>query len=58
MALLVEDIQAAFADLSQSGVRFSWPPQEVDEGFFRGHWTAYCYDPDGLVVELWQTPRG
>ena len=56
VALLVSDIAAAFADLNAAGVRFTSPPQEVDAGFFRGHWTAYCYDPDGLVVELWQLP--
>ncbi len=56
VALLVPDIAAAFADLSTAGVRFTSSPQEVDAGFFRGHWTAYCYDPDGLVVELWQVP--
>jgi lactoylglutathione lyase len=56
VALLVDDIHAAFEQLSENGVRFTWPPQEVDAGYFRGHRTAYCYDPDELIVELWQTP--
>jgi catechol 2,3-dioxygenase-like lactoylglutathione lyase family enzyme len=54
VALLVDDIHAAYEELTQLGVRFTCEPQQVDAGFFQGHWTAYCYDPDGLVVELWQ----
>jgi catechol 2,3-dioxygenase-like lactoylglutathione lyase family enzyme len=54
VALLVGDIRASYEELTAAGVRFTWEPQEVDAGFFRGHWTAYCYDPDGLIVELWQ----
>jgi catechol 2,3-dioxygenase-like lactoylglutathione lyase family enzyme len=56
VALLVGDIAAAFRSLSDKGVEFTAPPQEVDIGLLTGHWTAYCYDPDGLVVELWQLP--
>jgi catechol 2,3-dioxygenase-like lactoylglutathione lyase family enzyme len=55
VALLVVDIRAAYEELIGAGVRFTWEPQEVDAGFFQGHWTAYCYDPDSLIVELWQT---
>lgn len=56
VALLVGDIAVAYDKLTSAGVRFTHPPQEVDAGFFRGHRTAYCYDPDGLIVELWQLP--
>jgi catechol 2,3-dioxygenase-like lactoylglutathione lyase family enzyme len=56
VALLVSDMGAAYRDLTQAGVVFTASPQEVDSGYFRGHWTAYCYDPDGLIVELWQLP--
>ena len=56
VALLVDDIQAAYRKLSEAGVRFTWPPQGVDAGMFAGHWTVYCYDPDGLILELWQLP--
>lgn len=54
IALTVEDIQRSYRELSAKGVRFTCEPQEVDAGFFRGHWTVYCYDPDSLIVELWQ----
>ena len=53
-ALTVEDITSAYEHLHGAGVEFTCPPQEVDAGYFAGHRTAYCYDPDGLIVELWQ----
>ncbi len=56
VALLVDDINGSYEELVARGVRFTCPPQEVDAGFFRGHSTAYCFDPDDLIVELWQTP--
>jgi catechol 2,3-dioxygenase-like lactoylglutathione lyase family enzyme len=55
-ALLVDDIQAAYERLRSREVEFTCPPQEVDAGYFAGHRTVYCYDPDGLIVELWQVP--
>jgi catechol 2,3-dioxygenase-like lactoylglutathione lyase family enzyme len=55
IALAVRDIHKAHRELSEAGVKFTYAPQEVDAGYFQGHWTAYCFDPDGLIVELWQT---
>ena len=56
-ALTVEDITSAYEHLCREGVEFTCPPQEVDAGYFAGHRTVYCYDPDGLIVELWQVPQ-
>lgn len=56
IALVVNDIRAAHERMAAAGVRFTAPPQEVDSGTLRGHWTAYCFDPDDLVIELWQLP--
>lgn len=55
-ALAVEDIQSAYENMLEAGVKFTCPPQEVDAGYFAGHRTVYCYDPDHLIVELWQVP--
>lgn len=55
VAVVVSDIEQAYRHLQARGVRFTYPPQEVDAGFFRGHQTAYCFDPDGQILELWQT---
>ncbi len=56
VALIVSDIQEIYDELKEQGVNFTAPPQFVDAGAFRGCRTAYCYDPDGIVVELWQMP--
>jgi catechol 2,3-dioxygenase-like lactoylglutathione lyase family enzyme len=56
-ALTVDDIHAFYEKLREAGVEFTCPPQEVDAGYFAGHRTVYCYDPDHLIVELWQVPR-
>jgi len=56
VALTVEDIQSDYERLSDAGVEFTCPPQEVDAGYFAGHRTVYCYDPDHMIVELWQVP--
>ena len=57
MALLVDDIDAAHARLSAAGVRFTTAPQLIAAGIFAGTRTTYCFDPDGLPVELWQPPN-
>jgi catechol 2,3-dioxygenase-like lactoylglutathione lyase family enzyme len=54
VALLVDDIDGAYAILSAAGVRFSTAPVEITSGLFAGDRTTYCFDPDGLPVELWQ----
>jgi catechol 2,3-dioxygenase-like lactoylglutathione lyase family enzyme len=56
VALIVNDIQVAYRNLVDADVRFTCEPQKVDAGYFEGHWTAYCADPDDLIVELWQLP--
>jgi glyoxylase I family protein len=56
VALTVESIEDVHRRLTEQGVRFTCEPQEVDAGFFQGHRTAYCYDPDGMIVEFWQLP--
>jgi catechol 2,3-dioxygenase-like lactoylglutathione lyase family enzyme len=56
-ALAVDDIHAAHEALTLAGVEFTYPPQEVDAGYFAGHRTVYCYDPDHLIIELWEVPE-
>src|SRR3990172_13071979 len=56
VAFLVPDIRRAYEQLSAAGVRFTAPPPDVDSGAFAGSRTVYCYDPDGIVGELWQLP--
>jgi glyoxylase I family protein len=56
IAFVVDDIEDAYQKMTAAGVRFTWPPQDVDAGAFAGSKTAYCYDPDGMIAELWQMP--
>jgi catechol 2,3-dioxygenase-like lactoylglutathione lyase family enzyme len=58
IALLVDDLDGAHAQLSAAGVRFTTAPQLIAAGIFAGTRTTYCLDPDGLPVELWQSPKG
>jgi len=48
MCFLVDDIRAEYVRLSDAGMRFHCPPQDVGAG------SAYTYgrDPDGNVIEL------
>jgi catechol 2,3-dioxygenase-like lactoylglutathione lyase family enzyme len=50
---LVESMQAEYERLTGLGISFSSPPFLAEGGRFDGEWSAYCYDPDGFVVELW-----
>lgn len=50
---LVESMSAAYDRLSRAGVAFAGEPMCADAGVFAGQWSAYCYDPDRLIVELW-----
>ncbi len=49
----VDDVDAAFAELTQAGVESSMPPTDR----FWGQRTAYLRDPDGHLIELVQDHR-
>ncbi|MFB2600100.1 VOC family protein [Herbiconiux sp. P17] len=53
----VSDIDAAYADLNEKGAVFSGPPVSIDEGALAGSRWAYLRDPDGIQLEIWQSPR-
>lgn len=50
---LVDSIHSEYERLSKAGVEFTAPPFMAEGGRFDGEWAAYCYDPDGFIVELW-----
>jgi len=54
---LVDSIHAEYERLRMAGVNFTAPPFMAEGGRFDGEWAAYCYDPDGFVVELWSHHR-
>jgi catechol 2,3-dioxygenase-like lactoylglutathione lyase family enzyme len=51
--ILVDSMKSEVERLTSAGVRFSGAPFMADAGVFIGQWAVYCYDPDGLIVELW-----
>lgn len=57
ISFLVNDIQSMYEKLKGLNVKFTHPPMEVG-GTFEGAKTAYCYDPDGIIVEIFELPEG
>ncbi|MFB2585745.1 VOC family protein [Herbiconiux liukaitaii] len=53
----VDDIDAAVSDLRSKGAVFSSDPIEIGEGPLAGSRWAYFRDPDGVQLEIWQSPR-
>jgi catechol 2,3-dioxygenase-like lactoylglutathione lyase family enzyme len=56
----VDDILAAYADLTAAGIAFNHAPIELgpDAGNLEGYWFAYFRDPDGIQLELFQLAPG
>lgn len=56
ISFLVENIDETYETLCKMGTKFTAPPMACDNSTFEGAKTAYCYDPDGIFVELFQIP--
>lgn len=56
LCLLVEDIHAEFERLAPKGPFRSPAPVEITAGPNKGGWGAYLRDPDGITVQLLQSP--
>jgi catechol 2,3-dioxygenase-like lactoylglutathione lyase family enzyme len=56
LCILVDDLQAAFDDLSQQGVQFKSDPVRITAGPNEGGLVVYFYDPDGYPMEMFQPP--
>ncbi|TAK37183.1 MAG: VOC family protein [Chloroflexota bacterium] len=54
--LVLTDLQKAYEELQSKGVRFNCPPQLVSGGRMKGWSATYCYDPNGILLELMQPP--
>lgn len=52
----VDDIEAAYLELKEKGALFNAPPDEIPEGELAGTRWAYFRDPDGIQLEIMQTP--
>ena len=52
----VDDIHATYEAMLAKGVRFNGPPNLITEGPIENHWFCYFRDPDGIQLEIFQTP--
>ncbi|MBB1510936.1 VOC family protein [Tessaracoccus sp. MC1756] len=57
VCLQVDDMDAAYASLTEKGAVFNAPPFALTEGSLAGSQWAYLRDPDGIQLELWQYPK-
>ena len=58
LALLVDDIQKMYEDLSAKGVKFNCPPIPIVSGALKGWNGCYLKGPDGITLELMEAPKG
>lgn len=59
VCIVVDDLQRLYERLRAAGVdSFFSPPVEVDTGINAGGYALYMRDPDGIVLELFQPPKG
>jgi len=52
----VDDLWAAYRELSAAGVRFKSEPVSPTTGPNKGGWAVYFVDPDGTTLEMIQRP--
>jgi len=56
VCLEVSDLDAAYRDLVERGAVFNAPPVTLDSGALIGSKWAYLRDPDGIQLEIWESP--
>ncbi|MEB0307071.1 VOC family protein [Cryobacterium sp. 10I1] len=56
VCLEVSDLDAAYRDLVEKGAVFNAPPVTLDSGALIGSKWAYLRDPDGIQLEIWESP--
>lgn len=56
LCLHVVDLEASYRELKAKGVSFYAPPLHITDGPLAGCSFTYLRDPDGITVELFETP--
>lgn len=56
LCLVVDDLQACYAELSEKRVRFRSDPVTITAGPHTGGQVVCFFDPDGYTLELFQPP--
>ena len=54
LAFRVPDIEKAYAQLKEKGVRFNSSPVKIESGPQKGSVFAFFTDPDGITLEIFQ----
>lgn len=54
----VSDLQAAYEDLQAKGVQCLAPPLHIDDGPLKDCSFVYFKDPNGVTLELFESPNG
>jgi catechol 2,3-dioxygenase-like lactoylglutathione lyase family enzyme len=57
VAFEVPDIEEAYERLRKKGLTFNAPPIRIEEGPLAGSAFAYFSDPDGVQLEIFETPK-
>ncbi len=57
VAFVVENLDAAYAELKAKGVRFKSAPVAIDHGRNKGGKAVYFLDPDDITLEFVQPAR-
>ena len=57
LCIVVDDLVAAYEQLSSQGVRFKSDPVEITAGPNRGGKVIYFFDPDNYVLEMFEPAR-
>ena len=58
LCIVVDDLRAAYEDLSAKGVKFRSDPVEITAGPNKGGLVIYFYDPDNYILEMFQPATG
>jgi hypothetical protein len=56
VCLEVTDVDQAYRELTEKGAVFNAPPITLTDGAFAGSKWAYLRDPDGIQLEIWESP--
>lgn len=55
ICIQVDDVDQAYADLTERGAVFNAPPITLTDGDVAGSKWAYLRDPDGIQLEIWES---
>jgi len=57
LSLLIDDLPELYERLRSAGVEFVGAPVRIDAGPNAGALAVYLYDPNKILIELFQPPR-